>query len=156
VQYTDEDGNIIVPKSVRPVMDLQETHLGDRKGAIKQYRFGNLHIREYADYYTVHTDRVDPRANPLGHLLVDAPEYLAAGIAAAFAGRKVGSMVYNAKRAEGKDEMAALLDAVIAGYLAGSSAGKLTYTIASMAKKGRKAAQERQVDGQADGKHSTG
>ena len=46
------------------LMDAEETKLGDKKGAIKQYRKGNLHIREYDDKLTVHTDKVDPREDP--------------------------------------------------------------------------------------------
>jgi len=44
---------IEIPKEVRPFMmeNALETNLGLIKGAIKQYRYGNLHIREYADKY---------------------------------------------------------------------------------------------------------
>jgi len=47
---------IEVPKHLRQFMleGAQETNLGDKKGAKKQYRYGNLHIREYDDKYTVH------------------------------------------------------------------------------------------------------
>jgi hypothetical protein len=72
----DEDGNILVPKDVRPIIEYEKTYLGTGRGAIRQYRYKNLHIREYRDHYSVHSDRVDPRLDPLGHLLVDAPEYL--------------------------------------------------------------------------------
>mgnify|MGYP003307136047 CR=1 FL=1 len=38
----------------RIILDgAEETKLGDRKGATKQYRKGNLHIREYEDKFTV-------------------------------------------------------------------------------------------------------
>jgi hypothetical protein len=87
VEFIDGEGNIIVPKAVRPIVDLKETAFGSKNGARKQYRYGNLHIREYDNHYTVHMDRVDPLKNPLGHLLVDAPEYLA-GAAAAGASKK--------------------------------------------------------------------
>ena len=46
--------------------------LGDKKGALKQYRKGNLHIREYKDKLTVHLDKVDPREDPIGHLIQDS------------------------------------------------------------------------------------
>ena len=29
--YIDGDGNIIIPKSVRPILDYNQTHLGDKK-----------------------------------------------------------------------------------------------------------------------------
>ena len=77
MEFVDGDGNIVVPKSVRPMIDLKETPFGGKKGARKQFRYGNLHIRDYDTHYTVHMDRIDPMKNPLGHLLVDAPEYLA-------------------------------------------------------------------------------
>ena len=74
--YIDGEGGIIVPKSVRPIIDYEETILGTKKGAKKQFRYGKLHIREYKDYYIVHMDKVDPRKDPVGHLLIDAPEVL--------------------------------------------------------------------------------
>jgi hypothetical protein len=53
VQYYDGEGSIIVPKSVRPIIDYKETSLGNKKGAKREFRYGNLHIREYDDYYTL-------------------------------------------------------------------------------------------------------
>ena len=69
---------IEVPKEVREFMleDAEETILGQKNGAEKQYRYGNLHIREYNDKFLVHTDKIDPRVNPIGHLVYDAPEVL--------------------------------------------------------------------------------
>ena len=78
MDYVDSDNSIIVPKSIRPIIDYEETVLGTKKGAKRQFRYGNLHIREYDDHYTVHTDKIDPRKDMLGHLLIDAPEYLIA------------------------------------------------------------------------------
>ena len=102
MEFIDGDGNIIVPKAVRPIIDLKETPLGDKKGANKQYRYGNLHIRDYDTHYSVHTDTVDPSSNPLGHLLVDAPEYLAGTTAAFIVGRRLGTTVYDICKKEGK------------------------------------------------------
>ena len=69
---------IEVPKDVREFMleEAEETILGQKNGAEKQYRYGNLHIREYNDKFLVHTDKIDPRINPIGHLVYDAPEVL--------------------------------------------------------------------------------
>ena len=52
---------ITIPLDLKRVvlMGADETKLGDKKGALKQYRKGNLHIREYEDRLTVHTDKVD-------------------------------------------------------------------------------------------------
>jgi hypothetical protein len=134
VEFIDGDGNIIVPKAVRPIIDLKETTLGSKKGAKRQYRYGNLHIRDYETHYTVHMDKVDPRTNPLGHLLVDAPEYIAGAAAALIVGRRVGTSVYNKRKQEGKHMRDAAIDAAIAGYLAGSSAGTLAFKIANSIK----------------------
>ena len=54
MHYIDGEGSIIVPKSVRPIIDYKETSLGNKKGAKREFRYGNLHIREYDDYYTIH------------------------------------------------------------------------------------------------------
>jgi len=76
VKFVDDDGAIIVPKSVRPIIEYSQTALGDRAGALKVFRAGKLHIRDYGSHYSVHSDRIDPRNDPFGHLIVDAPEYL--------------------------------------------------------------------------------
>jgi hypothetical protein len=135
VKFIDGDGNIIVPKAVRPIIDLKETSLGSKKGAKRQYRYGDLHIREYDSHYSVHVDRVDPLSNPLGHLLVDAPEYLAATTAAFIVGRHLGTTVYNIRKKQGKSTKDATIDAVLAGYIAGSSAGNLVFNMATSLKK---------------------
>jgi hypothetical protein len=135
VEFVDFDGNIIVPKAVRPIVELNETFLGNKKGARKQYRSGNLHIRDYDTHYTVHLDRVDPLRNPLGHLLVDAPEYLAGAAAAIVVGRRVCSAVYGKRKKEGKSTRDAVIDAAVAGYVAGSSAGGLVFNAAGSMKK---------------------
>ncbi len=79
---------IDVPLDVREDLPswVEETRLGDRRGAIAQYRYGNLHIRRYADRYTVHVDHADPRRDPVGHILHDAPEVLLGAVAAPFLG----------------------------------------------------------------------
>jgi hypothetical protein len=87
--FIDNDGDIIVPKDVRPTIDYNETQLGNRKGAKRQFRYKNLHIREYSGYYTVHVDKVDPRKDPVGHLLIDAPEFLVGIISAISVGWSV-------------------------------------------------------------------
>jgi len=137
VDFTDGDGNIVVPKSVRPIIEFKETMIGGKKGARKQYRYGKLHIREYDTYYTVHMDKVDPLRNPLGHLVVDAPEYIAGAAAAALVGRRVGMAVYEKRKNEGKTRRDAAIDAAVAGYIAGSSAGKLVHDAACTLKKNR-------------------
>jgi hypothetical protein len=134
VEFVDADGNIVIPKAVRPVIGLQETALGSKKGAAKQYRYGNLHIRDYDSHYTAHMDKVDPRKNPLGHLLVDAPEYVVGAAAAAIVGRHVGKRVYSSRRKDGMSPKEAAADAIFAGWVAGASAGKLAYSAVGAAK----------------------
>jgi hypothetical protein len=135
VDFVDADGNIVVPKAVRPIVDLEETALGNKKGAKRQYRHGKLHILDYGSHYAVHMDRVDPRDSPLGHLLVDAPEYLAATAAAVLAGRHIGKATYKKRKDDGRSARDAVVDAIIAGCLAGSAAGRIAYAAVSAAKK---------------------
>jgi hypothetical protein len=135
VEFIDDDGNIIVPTAVRPIIDLKETPLGSKKGAKRQYRYGALHIREYDTHYSVHTDIVDPSSNPLGHLLMDAPEYLAGATTAFIVGRGIGTTVYNMCKKEGKSTKDAVINAVLSGYIAGSATGNLIFNIVNSLKK---------------------
>lgn len=122
---------IEVPKEVRPFMlqEAEQTNLGQKNGAIRQFRYGNLHIREYEDKYLVHVDRVDPRKDPLGHLFCDAPEFLV-GIASGFlGGKKVASELYKLQKnlpfAKGTSLIAGLLASMAAGYFGYSIVKKL-------------------------------
>jgi hypothetical protein len=137
VEFIDGDGNVIVPKAVRPIIDFKETPLGNKKGANKQYHWGSFHIRDYDTHYSVHMDTVDPLSNPLGYLLVDALEYLAGATAAYIVGRRLGTTVYNICKKEGKSTKDAAIGAVLAGYIAGSAAGNLVFNMASSLKKKR-------------------
>jgi hypothetical protein len=134
VDFVDSGGNIVVPKAVRPIIGIDETALGTRQGARRQYRHGRLHIRDYDTHYTVHMDRVDPRASPIGHLLADAPEYVVGAAAAALAARHVGTAVYRKRKKDGKGARDAAVDAIIAGCLAGSAAGRLAFSVAKKVK----------------------
>ena len=129
VKYIDGEGSIIVPKSVRPIIDYEETFLGTQKGAKKQFRYGKLHIREYKDFYIVHMDKVDPTKDPMGHLLIDAPEYLAATIAGLKAAKQAGCTVYTEKKGNN-----ALVDALRAACLAGTVAATCSYILTSVVK----------------------
>ena len=128
-----DDEEIEVPKSVRPIMldAAQQTHLGERKGAKKQYRYGNLHIREYDDKYVVHTDKVDPRKDPIGHLLNDSPETMLGIFSAIYFGKKVGSEVYSKRKERSKS---ALLEGLIFASLASVTAGYLGYKVGKQLK----------------------
>ncbi|MDQ6667685.1 MAG: hypothetical protein M3Y53_05590 [Thermoproteota archaeon] len=129
MNYIDGEGGIIVPKSVRPIIDYEETFLGTKKGAKKQFRYGKLHIREYKDCYIVHTDKVDPRKDSVGHLLIDAPEYLIATIVGLRAAKQAGCTVYTEKKGNN-----ALVDGLRAACLAGTVAAACSYILTSIVK----------------------
>ncbi len=117
---------IEVPKELREFMpDKAElTKLGQKNGANKQYRFGNLHIREYDDRFLVHTDKVDPRRDPLGHLIHDAPEVLVGLACAAFGGPKVASSLFkNSKK--NNSILSGLVASIVAGYIGYSVSKKI-------------------------------
>ncbi|TLX68028.1 MAG: hypothetical protein E6L00_03220 [Thaumarchaeota archaeon] len=122
---------IEVPKEIRPFMleEAEETKLGQKNGADKQYRYGNLHIREYEDKYMVHMDKIDPRKDPLGHLVRDAPEVLIGLASAFFGGKKVASQLYkmqkNSKLAKDTSLLGGLLASLALGYLGYSLTKKI-------------------------------
>ena len=138
MHYIDGEGSIIVPKSVRPIIDYKETSLGNKNKAKRQFRYDNLHIQEYDDYCTVHRDNIDPRRDALGYLLADAPEYLVGTISAAFVGFNFGQEVYDRSKTKGKNQRTALHDAILAGCIAGSAAGSISsYIVSSIIRKDR-------------------
>ena len=119
---------IDVPKHLRQFMleGARETKLGDKKGAKKQYRYGNLHIREYEDKYTVHMDKYDPRSDPIRHLVWDAPEVLIGLAGAIIGGSKVGSYLYNKnKNAKQSSIFSGLITSIAIGYISYSVSKKL-------------------------------
>lgn len=118
---------IEIPKELRSFMleEAKETKLGKGNGARKQYRYGNLHIREYDDRYVVHMDKIDPRKSPLGHLAVDAPEVLVGFATAIIAGSRVASTVYKTQ----KNSKFAKQNSAIAGFLASITMGYVGYYI---------------------------
>ena len=110
---------IEVPKQLRQFMleGARETKLGDKKGAKKQYRYGNLHIREYDNKYTVHTDKYDPRSDPIRHLVWDAPEALIGLAGAIIECSKDGSYLNNQnKSARQSSIFSGLIASLVTGY----------------------------------------
>ena len=115
----------------RIILDgAEETKLGDKKGAIKQYRKGNLHIREYESKFTVHSDMADPRKDPLGHLLLDAQEVLVGLAGAALGGGLVGKLIYEMK----KNSIFRKQQSIIGGLTASFVTGYISYYIAEKLK----------------------
>ena len=106
---------IEVPKELREFMidGAEETFLGQKNGAIKQYRYGNLHIREYDDKFLVHTDKIDPREDPVGHLVQDAPEILVGLACAVFGGSQIAK-----KFSKKKHSLATgIISSIVSGYV---------------------------------------
>ncbi|MGE0242465.1 MAG: hypothetical protein AB7F53_00620 [Nitrososphaeraceae archaeon] len=140
MEYIDGEGNILIPKSVRPIIDYTETNLGNKNGAKKQYRYGNLHIREYENYYSVHMDKVDPRIDPMGHLVKDAPEYIIYGIISSLIGLKTGTAFYKKKkRSENGNQLKlkSLPVGIITGILAGTTTYITTYYLHNFIRKSK-------------------
>jgi hypothetical protein len=107
---------------VRPTIGYEVTHLGNKKGARQQFRHKNLHIRDYGDYYTVHIDNIDPRIDPLGHLLIDAPEFLVGIISAVSIGKLIGPAIGKSKKSEADNKGTQLSNRITAGCIIGSAA----------------------------------
>jgi len=109
---------IEVPKELREFMleEAEETFLGQKNGAYKQYRYGNLHIREYDTKFLLHSDKVDPRKDPIGHLIHDAPEVLIGLAFAIFAGSQIAKKFLN-KKSKKSTFTSALISSMISGYL---------------------------------------
>jgi hypothetical protein len=110
---------IEIPKEVLHFMPegAEETTLGQKNGAKKQYRYGRLHIREYDDKYLVHMDKVDPRENPLGHLISDAPEVLVGLVCAVFGGKKIAANVFQKNNSKATSATAGIISGLALGYL---------------------------------------
>ena len=110
---------IEIPKQLRQFMleSAEETKLGNKMGAKKQYRYGNLHIREYDDKYTVHMDKYDPRSDPIRHLVWDAPEVLIGLAGAIIGGSKAGSYLYNQNKSTKQSSiLSGLIASIVTGY----------------------------------------
>jgi len=123
---------IEVPKELRQFMlqKAKETRVGHRNGAKKQYRYGNLHIREYDDKYLVHMDKANPLTDPLGHLVLDAQEILVGLAVGAAAGSQVASRVYKRSKKTKRDGQIA----AAAGLASSLAAGYVGYRLAKKAK----------------------
>jgi len=109
---------IEVPKELREFMleDAEETFLGQKNGALKQYRYGNLHIREYDDKFLVHNDKIDPRKDPIGHLVYDAPEVLVGLACAIFGGSQIAKKVMN-NNSKKSTLTSGLFSSIVSGYM---------------------------------------
>ncbi|MGH9923982.1 MAG: hypothetical protein ACRD5B_01265 [Nitrososphaeraceae archaeon] len=142
MKFVDDEGSIIVPKSVRPIIDYPETVLGDRCGASRQFRLGKLHIREYDNYYSVHTDKISPINDPLGHLIADAPEYLVGILSGISIYSSFKDVLITRSRTSGVNSKSSsvsggqdLLPPYLAGILAAYSSYGITKTLKKLAQR---------------------
>lgn len=110
---------IEVPKELREFMleCAEETQLGQKNGAKRQFRYGNLHIREYDDKFLVHTDKIDPRKDPLGHLVYDAPEVIIGIACSILSGSKIAKLFLKNNKSKNSTVAATITSSIIAGYI---------------------------------------
>ena len=115
---------IEIPKELGPfILDkAEETSLGQKNDAKKQYRYGNLHIREYEDKFLAHTDKADPRKEPLAHLVLDAPEVIVGLASAVIGGGKVASLM---KKNNSNSVFPGVIASLLFGYLGFSLTKKI-------------------------------
>lgn len=118
---------IEVPKELREFMieGAEESFLGQKNGANKQYRYGNLHILEYDDKFLVHTDRIDPRQDPFAHLVLDAPEVLIGIACAVFGSSHVAENLFKKNNSKNTSIISGLVSSAFAGYLGFAASKKL-------------------------------
>lgn len=128
MNFLDGEGGIFVPKSVRPIIDYKESFVGSKKGAKRQFRRGNLHIREYENYYTLHMDKADPTKDPVGHLLKDAPEYLLASLIG------LKAIQHNACRIRKSEDSRVSINDFCKVFQAGTSSAIFSYAVSSLVK----------------------
>ena len=82
----DNGSRIPSPDETRP--HILQKNLGELKGQIADWRASfkdskaGFHAVEFNDHYETHIDSVDPKKDPLGHLVNDSPGTLVGIIAA--------------------------------------------------------------------------
>lgn len=113
------DNEIEIPREVREFMpeNAIETFLGQKNGAKKQYRYGLLHIREYEDKFLVHMDKVDPREDPLGHLIKDAPEFIVGATCSFLAAKLTNDFLKKNNLPKSYKTFSKISSALVCGYL---------------------------------------
>ncbi len=84
----------------------------------------SMHVKEYKDHYEVHRDRVDPKYDPLGHLIVDSPEVPAGVAAAIFSGYEAGKVHYDNVKSTSEHP---IIESAMVTLGSGACVGILTY-----------------------------
>lgn len=116
--------NYVLPKEDYRALPecFNETFLGETVlGALQQFRgpFG-AHVHEFEDRFELHRDFVNADEDPVGHLVKDAPEYLASILIALATG-----IASSQKQDKGKAFLAGGLTGAMA-LLAGKAVKMLT------------------------------
>ena len=104
------------------------------RGAKRQFRYGNLHIREYDDHYTAHLDAIDPRKDPIGHLLVDAPQYLVGLCSGLLLLKDIASVLSKRRKVQDPSALTGWRKNTASGVVAGLVASSISLLAANFVK----------------------
>src|SRR3989344_5316049 len=88
-------------------------------------------LEKAEETFLVHMDKIDPRENPIGHLVQDSPEILVGLASAAIGGVKVASYIYKNQ----KNSIFVKQSSVISGLISSLTFGYLGYSISKRIKK---------------------
>jgi len=139
-----KDGEfVMISKAAVPVLPsvYDETFLGTppglaHPGAFRQYRDrGRIHVYETIRHWIPHRDSVDPRKDPVMHLVLDAPEVLGGVITGLVVGGIAAYKTRSHKLRKGDSESDANAAAIWTGVAIGVLAGAVAYFLIGAAKK---------------------
>lgn len=89
---------------MKPSMGLPVGQNSDWRQAYP--KCGGLHVRDFGPFYSAHLDRVNPKCDPVGHVMSDTPQIVSGAALGALAGLALG-----------KSKEAALVGALFGGLL---------------------------------------
>lgn len=131
---TNYHKSVIIPKSAVPpptVYDGFEESIGEPEYQIRDLRKNVngtecMHIKEYGDHYKAHRDKIDPKYDPVGHLMVDSPEIPAGVAVAIISGCKAGKAYYNSVKDTSEHPT---MESALVALAVGTGTGILTYFV---------------------------